>query len=399
MLPRTATSPQRLPKSGSPPVYRPLAPAVQSKPAAPPVYRAPVSPPVSRRAVGPVRAIQAYKILSGNRILNAMPVYKDKPWFGYPYAVVHGAAFPAQHIGVHPAPDEFLTAPNGNVANVVNHGGALRLRVSDDNTMAIEDSDLGQRQPKVFYATTQVVNAANAELHRLNSNILLQPGANNLSILTGWTATEQLVEVTPRYNGGTADNAPQNCDEMAARVLGIGSGELVRDAGTLASTSAWRIGGISEERYRELYNDRRITTEELENYQARRYVRNRDAGEVRRRQANENARPAVGDAFVIGTIGHGTDQGGGISRVRDLASGLNRDVSWSFHFGGVVAQSGGDRITLENYARGDDRRANADPRWYFQMYGEKRGQSFHEFFAAKPDYANPVTAGFVHPNR
>jgi hypothetical protein len=75
----------------------------------------------------------------------------------------------------------------------------------------------------------------------------------------------------------------------------------------------------------------------------------------------------------------------------DFASKSNRVLSWLYHFGGVVAASGTDRVTLENYARGDLRMNNPDPRWYFQMYGESRGQTFHEFYKAKQEYANPLT--------
>lgn len=313
------------PHPGAPPVYRPAAHAVQSRQTT--LLVGQDSPPTSRRTVESAKAIQPYKVLSGNRILNAMPTYKQKPWFGYPYVVVHGATFAAQQPGANAAPVDFLTVPGGNVANVVNHAGALSLRVSDDNNIAIEDSNLVQRQPKEFYATRQTVLDANRELRRLNSGVRLILGASHLSILEGWTATTELHRVTPQYNGGSADNAPQNCDEMAAVVVGTDSAGLVHNATGQASTSAWRIGGVSEERYRTLYNDRRITTEQLENYQARQYVNNRDAREVRRRQVNEYARPGVGGAFMIATVGHGTDQGGGVVRLRDVASGQDRDMS------------------------------------------------------------------------
>ena len=66
-------------------------------------------------------------------------------------------------------------------------------------------------------------------------------------------------------------------------------------------------------------------------------------------------------------------------------------LGWPYHFAGVVAVSGTDRITLENYARPDERKEQPDPRWYFQMYGEEKGQSFHEFHEDTKQYANPVT--------
>jgi hypothetical protein len=47
----------------------------------------------------------------------------------------------------------------------------------------------------------------------------------------------------------------------------------------------------------------------------------------------------------------------------------------------VVAKSGEDHITMENYARHEETRtlSSGDPQWFFQMYGPHRNmQSFHE---------------------
>lgn len=332
----------------------------------------------------------------------------QRPGSGYPYAVVNGASFPAQEPGAHPTPDDFLTNAGGGVANVVNHPGGYSLRVSDDNNMAIEDSDLNQRQPKAFYATQEVINNANTELQRVGSAFRLQPGAQNLSILTNWWGTRNLIEATPVYNGGNANNAPQNCDEMACRVAGT-PGNFTATSFSAGEEAARGIGGISATEWNRRRNLRRYnddgdreyvyTVADLENYQAQQYVLNRDNEEVRRRQANQYAQPGVGDAFMIASIGPGTPQANGQTRIWDIVSGQNRDVNWRYHFAGVVARSGNDRITLENYARGDDRVANADPRWYFQMYGTGATQSFHEFHSARPEYANPVTLSRTNPNR
>ena len=398
-------------RRAAPPVYRPVpgnpvsqpksvharTAQPQSLPAHTGAAASRVVATVPRRPIMPSRSIQQYRVLAGNKILGVMPA--KKPWGGYPYAVVNGALLPAQTPGAHAAPDDFLTNVGGNAANVVNHPGGYSLRVSDDSNLAIEDSNLNLRQPKSFYATQQVVTDANLELGRVGSAFRLQGGAHHLTILTGWWGTKNLLAVTPVYNGGNADNAPQNCNEMAGRVLGTGTARFTNDAGTAASVASQRIGGISEQRWQTLYRDRNITAQQLEDHQASRYVNHRDDAEVRRRQANEHAKPEVGDAFMIATIGHGVPQPNGLSRVLDVASGLHRDLGWSYHFAGVVARSGNDRITLENYARGDNRVANADPRWYFQMYGEAQGQSFHEFYSARPDYANPVTISIANPNR
>jgi hypothetical protein len=121
---------------------------------------------------------------------------------------------------------------------------------------------------------------------------------------------------------------------------------------------------------------------------AKEYVESATDKQIKARGANRYATPDVGEAFVIGTVGAPNAD----HNVHDYKSGVDRGLGWSFHFGGVVARSGKDRITLENYARGDNRGdVRADPRWYFQMYGQTQGQSFHEFHEAKGEYSNPVT--------
>lgn len=343
-------------------------------------------------------AIQPYKILTGTKLLANMPA--SRPWGGYPYAVVTGVQFPAQAPGVHAAPDDFLTAQGGGVANIVNHGGVgLSLRVSDDNSMAIEESDLVQRQPKTFYATQEVVASANRELRQVGSRFQLQTGGQSITVLTGWYSSNTLLVVTPLYNNGNPDNAPQNCNVIAARILGVGEETLSYEGSKAGDEAAQRIGGISEQQWLRYFRNSEITQEQLETHLARRYINHGDRNVARTRQANQHARPEVGDSFMIKSVGYGEDLGHGQSRVHDIRSNQDRDLGWLYHFGGVVARSGSDRITLENYARGDDRRGGADPRWYFQMYGEKQGQSFHEFYSARPDYANPVTISYKNPNR
>jgi hypothetical protein len=108
---------------------------------------------------------------------------------------------------------------------------------------------------------------------------------------------------------------------------------------------------------------------------------------------NELATVGVGESYVISSLAGPEDRQG---RIRDIASNRLFQASWSYHFGGVVASSGGDVITLENYARGGDEPIGpnpaADPRWYFQMYSQRnRGQTFHEFHSATRGYANPMT--------
>ena len=56
------------------------------------------------------------------------------------------------------------------------------------------------------------------------------------------------------------------------------------------------------------------------------------------------------------------------------------------YFGAVVAESGGNKITLENYGRKHEEGSNLpnDPIYYFQMYGPASagGQSWYEAWNA-----------------
>jgi hypothetical protein len=51
----------------------------------------------------------------------------------------------------------------------------------------------------------------------------------------------------------------------------------------------------------------------------------------------------------------------------------DKEATFGYHFGAVVAQSRPDYITLENYARRDERSSDtlsgADPLFFFKMYG------------------------------
>lgn len=84
---------------------------------------------------------------------------------------------------------------------------------------------------------------------------------------------------------------------------------------------------------------------------------------------NQHAAPGVGGAFAISSVGQ-MNEDGQILRVSD--------DEWQapeapYHWAGVVAKSGDDVITFENYARGPgEGMGDQDPRGYFAMYGPAR---------------------------
>jgi hypothetical protein len=350
-------------------------------------------------AIGPARggSIQPYRVRRGTSIVPNRPA--SLPWFGYPYVVATAGDFLAQEramgvTGVH----EFLTANGAATANITAYGGMrLAVRVSSGGDMAIEDTDLAARQPKVFYATQAVVTASNQALATGGSRIRLAPVVgHDIVILTGWYSSKTLLRVEPALQGGLIDSMSQNCNAVGAAVMGVDAERLASQGIYRAVETVKRIATVGARNYKLAYDDMEVTTEQLDAISeeiAREYVTaiRWNGGLPDREQANEYAKPDVGEAFMIATYGVGRDLGDGTSRVVDYASGQHRVLGWPYHFGGVIARCGADRVTLENYARGDNRANRADPRWYFQMYSEDAGTSFHERCEAKREYANPLT--------
>lgn len=320
----------------------------------------------------------------------------------------------------------------GTDVNLSHRSVNVSLRVSDDHRMAIEDSNLVNRQPKCFFATAAVVNAANLQLQNAGSPVRLQAGGDTLDVYSGANNYQRLNKVLPRRADNTqvglALRAAQNCNNMAGWLCGRRSADsgLVTDTGTrigfaeeasILSEVQYAIGQFLAERLGQSSGDHlagiaaipafsddpigdRRRGDQLRNRIARDYVnvlRSRNRVQVRSELEalgiNELATVDVGEAYVISSLAAPEDNQG---RIRDLASNRLFQASWSYHFGGVVARSGGDVITLENYARGSDEPMGpnpaADPRWYFQMYSQRnRGQTFHEFHTATRGYANPMT--------
>lgn len=350
----------------------------------------------ARFANGKPESIQLYSVLPRDRVLYKMPTMVGKPEPDLPYAVVAGAEFLAQQSlpGRHGSDKghDFLREPSIGCqeAWVVGRPLGQSLRLSDDGNMAVEDTDLSRRQPKEFYATSTIVRESNQALHRVGARVSLVQGAHALTIVTANRQVIALYTVTPLF----VKAPPQNCNAMAAEIIGSSSGftAMKKSAGTNA---AKKIAADTAHLLAKAFHDKQVTAQEFEKLEGtlvEEYVSKLPQSEhiLEREQINQYARPGVGEAFMIGTLGNPTNRNGGVAQVLDLESGEERALGWGFHFAGVVAVSGNDRVTLENYARGDDRRDDADPRWYFQMYGGSAGQTFYDFNKAKGGFSNPV---------
>src|SRR5262249_38121933 len=359
-----------------PPPYRPPAQPVAAQRSPANVPRASIAhahtppSPQGRLKAAAAAAIQRYEVLPPARIHQHAPDWSFS--LEYPYAVVGNAPFNAQAkaVGVGGV-NKFLTGAAAHAANVVNAGGGLSLRVSSSGAMAIEDSTLKRRQPKAFYATPSVIKESNDRLTAIGSSVRLVPGPQTISIVYRIWPTQVLHQVTPTFNGGSADNLPQNCNDIRMKVI-AGQSETTSNASDKAFKKAAKLAPTGTSAYRRAWTSTDDDLNNAINQIGREYsaaIAGTSPGNI-----NQAARPNVGEAFVIRTVGTGPTLNNGLTRVYDNASQSNRDLGWQFHFGGVVARSGADYVTLENYARGDGRASQPDPRWYFQMYGEAPGQ-------------------------
>jgi hypothetical protein len=91
---------------------------------------------------------------------------------------------------------------------------------------------------------------------------------------------------------------------------------------------------------------------------------------------NRFATPGTGEGFTMSSGG-------------DPVPG---NMTWNFHWAGVVASSGPDRVTLENYSISVPSAQNA--KWEFQMYGppNKPDQTFYEQHKASGQHGDAPTA-------
>ena len=286
----------------------------------------------------------------------------------------------------------------------VEYEGQVPLRLAAKLDLAVEDAQ-GARQAKTFFATEQRINQANERLRgmvgldRADGYMTLRKSTRILKIatrekqLTLW----QVVPVVHRPatfrrpatdERGLEARLPQRCNEIATAVTGKISPEITGEQryfhaladvlGNLApDTPAARHKDNLKQAWDRCATDRSPEatgqlTDVLSNLIQGVMTLRDDPAQAGRLTAayekfklNQFTPPAgIGDLFMIKSL-----------RADASSGGLD------FHFAGVVAKSGEDHITMENYARHEETTtlSGGDPQWFFQMYGPQQNmQSFHQ---------------------
>ncbi|CAM3180176.1 DUF4157 domain-containing protein [Corallococcus sp. ZKHCc1 1396] len=419
------------------------------------------------RWASPTPALQAYHVIP-----NAQFVAQD--------VNLHNATFETQRDGVQPHPhlktraDTFLLDA-GSTNVMVRANNQVALRVSDDNELAIEDTDPHHEQAKHFFATDKAISRCNRALKSAGSRYRIakipgpcyleigppaQPGC--LPFLSG-PGPKRLFQVMMSENGQLVPSVAQNCNEISGKVMGEQqdpqrTAKFKQSGNQLFhNLPRWQLGGWSPAyaahgdipfrlavlittflfhgqgegpnaaAARQLaVNDYQVglqhalagaTTPNAQmaalagyygpiglNYgrlvnRVRAHapmtlngvnlngptLRARFEQILFRLGLNAYADTRVGDAFQTYSVGamerYQDAQLRNWMRMRDevaprpavlVPPPVYSAPVWEYHWGGVVAESGADRITFENYARNYEDRDGpqlngGETRWFFQM--------------------------------
>lgn len=247
---------------------------------------------------------------------------------------------------------------------------APTLRVSDNNDLAVPIS--GGGEAKRFFATPAKILQSNAQLALLGAPLRLIQGAGQITLPAGWNPFgPTLNEVRPNLAGVV--NASSECGAFAQNILGvdIGAIELQTLGGPQRVALAPGMG-----------RDASVNTA----------LNGRDPETL---GANRRTDPGIGEAFGILARRNAPPEAlttrlwNSITTMNGLLAKNKPHMQWGEHWAGVVAKSGGDSVTLENYNR-----VAADTDLIMEMlendYKELKGLDYiHEFVQRTADYESP----------
>src|SRR5262245_37683383 len=132
-----------------------------------------------------------------------------------PYAIIGGGTFKGQQLREN---NDFLGQDRTKAE--IHPAANMSLRVSDDGEMAIEDSDLKNRQPKQFYATAQVITSATKRLTKIDSAVGLKQKERTITVVTA-EGEKKLHAVAPTFGTLHPNELPQYCNVLAGKVTGL----------------------------------------------------------------------------------------------------------------------------------------------------------------------------------
>lgn len=307
---------------------------------------------------------------------------------GYPGKYKSGKGLLGSKLEVDNGPGFFLSQHLSAEGKFIDSAGTANIRDNSAPPLQISDGlDLAIEygvEAKCFYATKDQVKAANQKLKELNGRVSFTTSSRRLLITTDSGKNIELRQVLPMMTRvgqqleGLDVRVPQRCNEMAEFVTRqVDVQGRMNDVMTLAKIID-RAGGHGMadaiSRLRENYAKQKAPTQSIKDGYTE--VTN-EIIEIFKVMGNKNPEEIEKAIRELGL-----NQYLDAPNIGDVMATSNTSM---YHFGGVVAVSGPDFITMENYWRGTagagtGTMSSGDPLYYFKMYGQQR--TWHEATAA-----------------
>lgn len=264
--------------------------------------------------------------------------------------------------------------------NAHNYGLNHDLRLSDDGKMAVRDTANGTPNGtaayQTLYLTAALLLSAQNALAATGSGITLAHTGNSIrGKPQGNLIKHTLLEIQLSFTDIATNESYSACNAVMWNVLGA-----VRNAAPTAIVSHGvfkaDVNGATEISGQPTDNGpvkavRTEITGQAASGAARTDWQALGNGQrdkaARKYGINQFAKPRAAEGIGIYHAGPGGNTA-------------------AAHFAGVIARSGGDYITVENYAGNPGSHNvgpnNVNPNWFVRMFGGKTGQSFYSFHKA-----------------
>ncbi len=281
---------------------------------------------------------------------------------------------------------KIVTAANQNAQN---YGLNDDLRVSNDGKMAVRDTanatPNGTNQYQELYLTHDIFLQSDLALTAIGSGITLTQTTTTISGKpTGNFFKQTLYRITIQFADTPNNESFQSCDANMVNVMGVSrTGNLA--ARTLRGVFKSAVEGVTEfdttgDKGAPYKAVRKAITGEDTAPRAKTAWRDLDDA-LRKQRAktygiNQYAKPKTGEG-----LGIFNPVGGAMG-----------------HYAAVVARSGSDYITVENYVGNPGQighsGASINPNWYLRMFGAGTNQSWYDFhrFYESGDYSTTPIA-------
>jgi len=279
-----------------------------------------------------------------------------------------------------PAIQRYIGIPATQAAEMC--GVSYGLRVSDDGKMAVRDTlnetPAGTNEYQDVYLAHEVLEAAQQALGWVNSGVSLISTQSTIAIQTSPNSPHtKLAKVKIIFADFSGSKLYEDCDAVMGTIVGTSKNLKSTDRKLHAifkrkiddaDDRSWALParGIDIDPYAAMR--KKIT-------QANAIKEARPAWET----MSDTSRDTAAKIFGINQYAK-PEVGQGVGVFKAGTTGSTKYASG--HFAGVIARSGGDYITLENFAGNPGTiaalGARRNPNWYVRMFG-KGGQSFYGF--------------------